>query len=71
MRLVQLPFTSAHCILNNAGTSMLIVELELVAKDGLFRYEISNFVKMVFYKVGGFLPKHSILRCCMLFTTFK
>lgn len=49
---------------------MLIVELELVAKDGLFRYEISNFVKMVFYKVGGFLPKHSILRCCMLFTTF-
>lgn len=45
MRLVQLPFTSAHCILNNAGTSMLIVELELVAKDGLFRYEISNFVK--------------------------
>lgn len=38
---------------------MLIVELELVAKNGLFRYEISNFMKMVFYKVGGFLPKHS------------
>lgn len=50
--LVQLPFTSAHCILNNAGTSTLIVELEPVAKMDIFRYKIDNFMKAVFYKMG-------------------
>lgn len=64
--LVQLPFTSAHCILNNAGTSTLIVELEPVAKMDIFRYKIDNFLKAVFYKMGDFSPECLLLKDCLL-----
>lgn len=67
--LVQLPFTSAHCILNNAGTSTLIVELELVAEMDVFRYKIDNFMKAVFYNMRVFPLECLLLKGCVLVTT--